>query len=64
MNSQNQSQLQNYSQNVRLKAWHTVLFNDQLRATLDRSENYPFFQQNKKHDKQTPFKESAILLRR
>ena len=24
-----------------------MFFNDQPRATLDRSENYPFFQQNK-----------------
>ena len=29
------------------EASHTVFFNDQPRPTMDRSENYPFFQQNK-----------------
>ena len=47
MNSQNQSQTQNYNRNVPQQASHTVFINDQTRATLDRSENYPFFQQNK-----------------
>ena len=47
MNSQSQSQAQNYSQNVPQQAFHTVFFNDQPRDALDRSKNYPFFQQTK-----------------
>ena len=47
MISQNQSQAQNYNQNVPQQASHTVFFNDQPRATMDHSENYTFFQQNK-----------------
>ena len=53
-NSQNQSQSQNYNQSLPQQASHIVFFNDQPRTTLDRSKNYPFFQQNKKNDKQTP----------
>ena len=45
MNSQNQSQSQ--YQNVPHQCSQTVFYNDQPRATLDLSENYPFFQQNK-----------------
>ena len=55
MNSQIQSQSQNYNQNVPQQASRTVFFNDQPLATLGRSKNYPFFQQNKKNDKQTPY---------
>ena len=47
MNSRSQSQAHNYNQNVPQQASHTVVFNNQPRATLDRSEYYPFFQQNK-----------------
>ena len=47
MNSQNQSQAQNYNQNVPEQASHTLFFNDQPRVTMDRSENYPLFQQKK-----------------
>ena len=46
MNSQNQSQTRNYNQNVLQQASHTVFFNDQPRATMDRIENYPFFKAN------------------
>ena len=46
-NSQNQSQAQNYYQNVPQQASPTVFFNDQSRATMDRSKNYQFFHQNK-----------------
>ena len=46
MNSQNQSQAQNYNRNVPQQASHTVIFNDQPRATVDHSGNYPFLQQN------------------
>ena len=46
MNSQNQSQTQNYNQNVPQQASHIVFFDDQPRANMDRSENYPFFKAN------------------
>ena len=45
MNSQNQSQSQH--QKVPQQASQSVFFNDKPRATLDHSENYQFFQQNK-----------------
>ena len=48
MNIQSQSQAQNIHQNVSQQASYTVFFNDQPRATMDRNEIYPFFQQNKK----------------
>ena len=41
-NSQNQSQSKN--QIILKQASRSVFFNDQPRASLDRSENYPFFQ--------------------
>ena len=47
MNGQNQSQTQNYIQNVPQQASHTVFFNDQPRATLDCGKNYQFFPQKK-----------------
>ena len=47
MISQNQSQAQKFNQNVPQQASDTVFFNDESRSTMDRSENYPFFQQNK-----------------
>ena len=47
LNSQNQSQAQNYNQNVPQHASHTVFFNDQARATMECSKNHPFYQQNK-----------------
>ena len=47
MNSQNQSQAHNYKQNVPQQATHTLFFNDQPRVRVDRSENYPLFQQKK-----------------
>ena len=45
MSSQNQTQSQN--QNIPQQTSQSVTFNDQPEATLDRCENYPFFQQNK-----------------
>ena len=39
--------MQSQNQNVQQQASQSVFFNDQPRATLDRSENYSFFQQNK-----------------
>ena len=47
MNSHNQSQAQNYNQQVTQEASNSVFCNDQLPATVDHSENFPFFQQNK-----------------
>ena len=47
MNSRNQSQTQNYNQKKPQQASHTVFFNDQPRATLDRSKKYTFFDQSK-----------------
>ena len=50
MNSQNQSQSQNSNQKVQQQASHSVFFNNQSRVTVDRSEKYTTFQQNKKQD--------------
>ena len=47
MSSQNISQAQNYNQNVPQQASHSVFFNYKPQATVDCSENYSFFQQNK-----------------
>ena len=58
MNSENQSQAQKHNQKVQQQASHSVLFNNQPRATLDRRENYPFFKQYKQ-DQQTSYKEST-----
>ena len=47
MNSQNQPQAQKYNQQVPQQASHSVFFNNQQRASVDRSESFPFFQHNK-----------------
>ena len=47
LNTNSHSQSQSQSQNVRQQASQSAFFNDQPRAAPDRSENYPFFQQNK-----------------
>ena len=46
-NTNNQNQLKPQNRNVPQQVSQPVFFNDQPRATLDRSEDYPFLQQNK-----------------
>ena len=47
MNSQNQSEAQNYNQHVTQQASQSFFSNGQPRATVDCSKIFPLFQQNK-----------------